>query len=311
MARQRTVKPEFFKDRRIAEAGPITALVYQALWCAADDSGVARAEPDLLHGEWFARWPMIDVGAVRSSLWTLTESSRITLVACGDELYARINSWDRHQQINRPSQFRYLNGKQAHRDLSTAEAQGVLTEGSPSSPSPAPSPVLETTTTALVGLKPNGKQVARRFEDIKAHLSGVLEAVAKGERQRFTAEEIRTAQAELVFAYWQAKCGHERALLDDKRLTRLKRCLQENGGNVHELLYAVDGWAKDPTFKRLKDEGRELDGIQNIFTDRERIERLAGHCKGHRQQEPHPMAVKYLEGADVSAHQHESPSGGV
>jgi hypothetical protein len=107
---------------------------------------------------------------------------------------------------------------------------------------------------------------------------------------------MRTVQAELVFAYWQAETGHEKALLDDKRLNRLKKCLKENQGDVHELLYAVDGWRKDPTFRGLAEkENRVLDGIENIFTDRGRIERLAGHCKGRREGRPHKMAVRYLE----------------
>lgn len=172
---------------------------------------------------------------------------------------------------------------------------------------PQEAPTTTKPTTTLVGLKPdegaNGRQAHPRTAlAIREHLAATLSAVQAGQRDRLHADEMRTLQAELVFAYWQAKCGHERALLDDKRLTRLKRQLEENGGNVHELLYAVDGWAKDPTFKRLKDEGRELDGIQNIFTDRERIERLAGHCKGHRDGIPHAMATKYLEAADVPAH---------
>jgi hypothetical protein len=146
-----------------------------------------------------------------------------------------------------------------------------------------------------VQVSSNGKH-PQTFTAIQAHLAAVLEEVKAGRQERFKADEIRTMQAELVFAYWQAECGHERALLDDKRLNRLKRCLKENGGNVHELLYAVKGWARDPTFQRLAEqEGRKLDGIDNIFRDRERIERLAGQCKGHREGKPHAMAVKYLE----------------
>jgi len=151
--------------------------------------------------------------------------------------------------------------------------------------------------TALVVVKPNGGH-PRTFGEIKDHLSVVLGEVQAGRTARLRADEMRTLQAELVFAYWQAETGHERAILDDKRLNRLKRCLKENSGDVHELLYAVDGWRKDPTFKGLADkENRVLDGIENIFTDRARIERLAGHCPDRRKNKPHRMAVKYLEAA--------------
>ena len=136
----------------------------------------------------------------------------------------------------------------------------------------------------------------RKYEDIKTHLAVVLAEVEEGRVRRLKADEVRTLQAELVFSYWQAECGHERALLDDQRLNQLKRFLKENGGNVHELLWAVKGWSKDPTFQRMADqEGRVLDGINNIFRNRERLERLANQCKGYREGKPHPMAVKYLE----------------
>lgn len=134
----------------------------------------------------------------------------------------------------------------------------------------------------------------RSHDEIKAHLTAVLESVQADRQHRLTKKEVRRVMVELVFAYWQAKTGHEKALLDPKRETRLRRHLEENQGNVHELLYAIDGWFLDPVFKKLVDEGRTLDQIQNIFTDRERVERLAGHCKGYRDDKAHEMATKYL-----------------
>jgi hypothetical protein len=43
--RARWLKPEFFTDKKIATLDPTTALVYEALWCWADDGGVCNATP--------------------------------------------------------------------------------------------------------------------------------------------------------------------------------------------------------------------------------------------------------------------------
>jgi hypothetical protein len=133
-----------------------------------------------------------------------------------------------------------------------------------------------------------------RLNEIQQHLAEVLAEVSEERLGHLKADEMRRVQAELVFAYWAHRTGHQRALLDQKREVRLIQCLKRNDGDVHQLLYAIDGWFKDPVFKRMADEGRKLDQIQNIFTDQERIERLAEHCKGYEAREPHPMAVKYL-----------------
>lgn len=151
--------------------------------------------------------------------------------------------------------------------------------------------------TALEAHEGNGKAIKPRTHDeLKASLSAMLASVQAGHQRRLKADQMRTIQAQLVFAYWQAEMGHLKALADDKRINHLKRCLTDNGGNVHELLYTIDGWHRDPTFKKMADEGRVLDGIENVFLDRGRIERLAGHKKGYREGTPHPAAVKYLEG---------------
>lgn len=48
-------------------------------------------------------------------------------------------------------------------------------------------------------------------------------------------------EIELVFGYWQRRCGHPRTVLGTERATVVKRRLEEHG--VLECLYAVDGAA--------------------------------------------------------------------
>lgn len=117
MARQRTVKPEFFRDRTIARLGERVALVYLALWCWADDGGAVRIEPDLLKGEAFARWPDLTTGVLTECLVSLHGAGRIRPYAIGDELYAVVPTLAKHQSINKPSRFRYPRGGEAVSDI--------------------------------------------------------------------------------------------------------------------------------------------------------------------------------------------------
>ena len=107
MARQRILKPEFFKDRVIASLGAHPALVYAALWCVADDGGVARCTPELLHGEMFVRWSQFSPNVVMDCLNRLQEAGVIHIYEAGDETYCEIPNFGKHQNIQHPSKFRY------------------------------------------------------------------------------------------------------------------------------------------------------------------------------------------------------------
>ena len=293
-------------------AGPVVFAVWGYVIATARRDGTVELNPQLLAATFGC--PPDEVDGALGVLTAPDPHSRSKahdgrrLLPLGEFLY-QVPSYQRFNSMKSDDERRAYNRlkqqeSRARKDAVKAPVKKRQSMSATEGVSvPVPVPVEATTT--LVGLKPNGKAVARTYQAIQAHLAETLALVKDGQLERLAADEMRGIQAELVFAYWQAKCGHERALLDDKRLTRLKRCLHENGGNVHELLYAVDGWAKDATFQRLADQdNRTLDGIDNIFRDRERIERLAGHSKPWRtEQAPHPMALKYLEGADVPAHQ--------
>lgn len=105
--RARTLKPEFFRDRKIAQLGPSVALVYQALWNLADDYGTAPCDPVQVKGEMFVYWSSIGVPEISGALRHLSGSKRVVLFMVGDQLYARIPSWDKHQHPHKPSKFRH------------------------------------------------------------------------------------------------------------------------------------------------------------------------------------------------------------
>jgi hypothetical protein len=101
-------------------------------------------------------------------------------------------------------------------------------------------------------------------------------------------------QAEFVFAYWAAKTGHDRTILDEKRERILRKRLDENDGDVNELLYTVDGALRDDWIMgREPNSKRAYDGVETIFRDRAQVERLATTCKGYATKDEHKVLAKY------------------
>lgn len=117
MARGRTIKPEFFRDKLIGRLGATVGMVYQALWCWADDGGVCRIEPDVLKGECFMRWPEYTTGVLTDCLAALHGARRIVPYEVDGELYAELPNLAEHSPINHPSKFRYPRGGEAVTDI--------------------------------------------------------------------------------------------------------------------------------------------------------------------------------------------------
>lgn len=120
MPRARWLKPEFFTDKKVAQMSPVTALVYQALWCWADDGGTAQADPDVIKAQSFYRWNNIGVPEISEALRHLSGTRTITLYTVGDDQYAVIRNWSKHQSVHKPSKFRYP--KQDHTVTPNSEA---------------------------------------------------------------------------------------------------------------------------------------------------------------------------------------------
>lgn len=105
--RARWLKPEFFTDKKIAALGPIAALIYQALWCMADDGGTALADADVIKAQCFFRWSAVGVPEISEALRHLSDAGRITRYVVEDDEFARIVRWSKHQLVHKPSKFRH------------------------------------------------------------------------------------------------------------------------------------------------------------------------------------------------------------
>ncbi|HZX51516.1 MAG TPA: hypothetical protein VFE95_05810 [Pseudomonas sp.] len=53
MARARNIKPAFFKNYELADAGPIAQILFAGLWCLADREGRLEDKPRLIKAELF------------------------------------------------------------------------------------------------------------------------------------------------------------------------------------------------------------------------------------------------------------------
>lgn len=134
-------------------------------------------------------------------------------------------------------------------------------------------------------------------QSVEAIISHLQEVETQTER-RLSAEARRDMQSEVAFAYWAKKLGHERTMLDAKRKRILMSRLVENGGDLSELLYVVDGALRDDwTMGRDPKSTKRYDGIETIFRDRAQVEKFAALCPAWKKGEAHAMAKKYAGAA--------------
>lgn len=105
--RARWLKPEFFNDKKIGKLGPTVGVVFEALWCMADDGGTALCAPEIVKGQMFMFWPMINLPEISGALEQLAAEERIERYTIGDDEYATIRHFKKHQPVHKPSLFRH------------------------------------------------------------------------------------------------------------------------------------------------------------------------------------------------------------
>lgn len=143
--------------------------------------------------------------------------------------------------------------------------------------------------TAIVHVEGNGKALraqARGATAIQVR-DRLADYMASVHDKALTRRDVERLQIETCFTYWAMKHGHPQSLLDPKREGLIRRRLNENGGNLSELLYVIDGALRDAWLVEHK-----YDGLQTLFRDRAQIERLAGLVPRYGTGELHPMAAK-------------------
>ena len=107
--RIRTIKPEFWRSEDIAALSIEDRLLFIGLWSYVEDNGVGRDEPQLIQCDLYPLDTFTE-GSLRThgGLKRLSEQGLITRFEGPDgRRYLQVNSWDKHQKINRPSKPRF------------------------------------------------------------------------------------------------------------------------------------------------------------------------------------------------------------
>jgi len=114
---------------------------------------------------------------------------------------------------------------------------------------------------------------------------------------RQTKERTLKLAAATIFTYWRDVMHRPDAILDRKREARIIARLRENGANVSELLYVVDGASRDDwTMGRDPRSSKPYNGTETIFKNREKCEAFLALVK--RREEMHPYLQAPTEGTD-------------
>lgn len=193
--RARWLKPEFFRDKKIADMGPVAALVYQALWCLADDSGVAPCEPERIKGEMFVWWSAVGVPEISGALRHLSGKKILTIFRAGDDVFCRLSNFKKHQPIHKPSKFRYPSTGEAL----TWDGAALVPEQSGISPEPVVnSTPIHPSSTAARELFLSRIQNDTQRTGWVAMLNGWAEGMGAPGGKAFTVEQIDAGLAEYL-----------------------------------------------------------------------------------------------------------------
>lgn len=104
MARIRSIKPEFFRDEKIAQIPKPTALFFVGLWTVADDQGIFSIDPRTLSLQ-LPIYRSQDVQKMLNALW------QAGLVKCSpSDGVGLVTGWQ-HQKIDRPRDGKFKDKK--------------------------------------------------------------------------------------------------------------------------------------------------------------------------------------------------------
>jgi hypothetical protein len=107
MPRNRMIKLDFWSDEKIGHLSNDAKLLFIGLWNLCDDGGVARANPVFLRNNLF---PYSNFSHKKIDEWLheLAKNKLIDIVSQRGEAYCIVQNFLKHQEIKKPSQFRYL-----------------------------------------------------------------------------------------------------------------------------------------------------------------------------------------------------------
>ena len=134
MARARNIKPAFFKNYDLADAGPVAQLLFAGLWCLADREGRLEDKPRLIKAELF---PYYDCD-VNGELTVLERLGFVRRYVSAGVSVIEVLNFKKHQAPHNTEKAStlpaYVEGSEVKTPLQAPEilANGGLTVVSPS-----------------------------------------------------------------------------------------------------------------------------------------------------------------------------------
>lgn len=107
--RIRSIKPEFWRSDDITQLNREDRLLFIGLWSYVDDNGVGLDDYRAIAADLFAlEDDQKDIrDFVREGLATLSRVLLVSRYMINTRRYIYINSWDRHQRVDRPNKERF------------------------------------------------------------------------------------------------------------------------------------------------------------------------------------------------------------
>lgn len=101
MPRIRTVKPEFFRSPDTANASYPARILFQAMWCWADDEGVGETNMNGLLGFAFPDEDELTVKDLQRLCKEVADAFGVRFYECRRRFFYEVPSWDLHQKTER------------------------------------------------------------------------------------------------------------------------------------------------------------------------------------------------------------------
>lgn len=129
MARARNIKPAFFKNYDLADAGPVAQLLFAGLWCLADREGRLEDKPRLIKAELF---PYYDCD-INGELTGLERLGFVRRYKVGDVAVIEVLNFKKHQTPHNTEKASALPAYHGQKPLEAAPAvgNGELTVNTP------------------------------------------------------------------------------------------------------------------------------------------------------------------------------------
>ena len=122
MPRNRMIKVDFWADEKIGKLSMPARLLYIGIWNFCDDSGACRAIPSFLRSNIFP-FDDITLKEVESWLKELSDNGRVSLIEKNNESYLQVPNFLKHQVINKPSSYRFIEDSRSSVVVVTEESR--------------------------------------------------------------------------------------------------------------------------------------------------------------------------------------------